>query len=69
MSKYKIEPGTQVRVSRSYYHYAVFGAVGRVLVQYGTRPDDDCLVQVFTTRGWDSQFIENQHLKPIKRKG
>lgn len=70
MSKHvKIEPGIQVRVARAEYHYAVFGAVGRVVDQFGTRPDDDCLVFVYTVHGMDHQYIENQHLKPIKRKG
>lgn len=64
----KIEPGAQVRVARAEYHYAVFGAVGRVIQQYGTRPDDDCLVRVFINDGvLDDQYIENQHLKPIKK--
>lgn len=73
MAKQKIEPGMQVRVARASYHYAKFGAVGRVLQQYDTRPDDDCEVLVVCDFGdgpeVQAQFVENQHLKPIKRKG
>lgn len=63
----KIEPGMQVRCSRAEYHYAVFGAVGRVVSQCGTRPNDYCLVYTHTVSGMDHQYIENQHLKPIKK--